>query len=242
MFKTIHLKVKNSDRKYFSRLFAEAKWFANTILASDEIVKFDTKQKTVWLTPECSEEVKFLSSQMRQEVKDQLISNMKGLNARKKRGYKVGKLKFKRIVNCIPLKNQTLRIKGKKVFFQGNKKAFNLFGTHQLPEDGQIQSARLLRNPFGIYLDLSVKIADELVEQKELPVIGVDFGIKDSLTFSDGTQFNPVFIETVKLIKQRHKRLSKKKKGSYRWKKCKYLLNKAYQKLDKEEVNARLKS
>ena len=235
MFKTYHLKIKNTDKSYFSRLFSEAKWYSNTIISSSDIFKFDTKSKIAFLTAEISEETKWLSSQMRQELKDRVISNLKVLAVRKRKGGKVGKLKVRKFVNSIPLKNQTLTFSGNRVRFQGSKKWFRVFGLEQLPKGYKLQSARLLRNALGIYLDLSVEIESEqkLVEEKE--VIGVDFGIKDALVFSDGLELNTDFGDTEKRIKQAHKELSRKKKGSNRRQKARHRLAKIYQQLENQK-------
>lgn len=239
MFKTYHLKLKNSDKAYFGKLFAEAKWYTNTIISSSDIFKFDTKSKTAFLTPEISQETIWLSSQMRQELKDRIISNLKGLSVRKARsaGGKVGKLKHKKFVNSIPLKNQTLKFSGNRVRFQGCKKWFQVFGLNQLPDGYKIQSARLLRNAIGIYLDLSIEIDAEIIVIDK-PVIGVDFGIKDALVFSDGLQLNTNFADTEKRIKRARKQLSRKKKGSRNRRKAKHALAKIYQRLDNQKKDA----
>ncbi len=237
MFKTYHLKLKNTDKAYFSRIFAEAKWYVNTIISSSDIFKFDTKSKTAFLTAEISQETIWLSSQMRQELKDRVISNLKGLSVRKRKGAKVGKLKHRKFVNSIPLKNQTLKFSGSRVRFQGCKKWFQVFGINQLPDGYKLQSARLLRNAIGIYLDLSIEIdAETIVIDK--PVIGVDFGIKDTLVFSDGLQLNSSFAETEKRIKRAHKQLSRKKKNSANRRKAKHALAKIYQRLDNQKKDA----
>jgi putative transposase len=241
MYKTYHLKLKNSDSNYFSRLFAEAKWYTNTIISSKDIFNFDTKQTIAFLTPEISEEVKYLSSQMRQELKDRVIESIKGLSARKKKGYKVGKPKYRKVVNSIPLKNQTLKLSGNRVKFQAYKRYFTVSGLNQLPKDYKIQNAKLIRNAKGIYLDITVKVEVETV-LVEKQIIGIDLGIKDALNFSDGTVVNTDFSETENRIKKAHKEVSRKTKGSNRYKKAKHQLNVAYQTLanQKQDVEDKI--
>jgi putative transposase len=241
MFKTYHLKLKNSDSNYFSRLFAEAKWYTNTIISSEDIFKFDTKSRIAFLTPEISQELNYLSSQMRQELKDRLISDIMGLSARKKKGYKVGNLRYRKVVNSIPLKNQTLKLSGNRVKFQGYKRYFRVSGLIQLPKDYKIQNAKLIRNAKGIYLDITVKVeAETLVVEKQ--IIGLDLGIKDAINFSDGTVVNTDFTETENRIKKAHKELSRKTKGSNRYKRAKDKLNVAYQTLanQKQDVEKKI--
>lgn len=234
MYKTYHLKLKNSDNQYFSRLFAEAKWYTNTIISSSDVFNFDTKSKLAYLTPAISQEVKYLSSQMRQELKDRVIEAIKGLSARKKKGYKVGKLKYRKFVNSIPLKNQALKFSGDRVTLQGYKKYFRVSGLAQMPKSYKVQSAKVIRNAVGIYVDITIKLEEEIV-LSEKPVIGVDFGIKDALSFSEGTIINTHFAETESKVKKAHRRLSRKTRGSYRYRKARLGLSKAYQRLDNQK-------
>ncbi len=238
MFKTYHLKIKNTDTSYFSRLFAEAKWYYNTIVSSSDIFKFDTRVKTAYLTPETSEETKYLSSQMRQELKKRVISNLKGLSVRKKKGARVGKLKCRKFVNSIPLKNQTLKILGNRVSLQGYKNSFRVFGLDQLPENYKLQSASLLRNAKGIYLDLSVEIENQPISRGEKQIIGADFGIKDALTFQCGTTLNFDSAETLNRLKKAHKELSRKRKGSRNRRRAKWKLARIYQTLNNQKQDA----
>lgn len=241
MYKTYQLKLKNPDNEYFGRLFAEAKWYYNHILSSDDIFKFDTKTKIVGvLIKDGIEERKCekLAAQMRQNIHERICSAIKGLAAAKKKGYKIGKLKFTSEVNSIPLSNQTFVIKNRRVRFTCNKKSFRLLGLEQLPE-GQIKSAEIIRNTTGIFLHVVVELLDSstLISGK-LPVIGVDFGIASAFTFSDGCTVNTDFLETIKLINKRQRQLSKKVKCSKNWLKAKAALNKAYIKIGNQKKDA----
>jgi putative transposase len=232
MYKTYQLKIVKND--YFNLLFREAKWYYNTVLASEDVFNFDTKEKIAFLTPEISQETTILSSQMRQEIKKLLCSSVKGLSQRKKRGYKVGKLKFKGFLNALPLKNQTFKLSKNRIRFQGCKKSFKIRGYQQLPENYVIKSGVLIRNPDGIYLKLVIEEADQpvIIPTK---IIGIDMGVKDSLTFSDGTKLNTIFAESEQEIKKLHRKLSKKEKGSKNRLKARAKLGKAYHKLDKRK-------
>ncbi len=228
MYKTYQLKIKNTDEEYFNSLFKEAKWYYNTILASTDVFKFDTKSKIAFLTPEICQETKHLSSQMRQEIKKKLISSIIGLSKRKKT-VKAGKLKFKSFVNSLTLKNQSFKLDGTKIKLQGYKKKFRVAGVLQLPENYKVASGILHRNPLGLYLLVTLELPDieKIVPTQEL---GVDFGVKDSLVFSDGTVINTNF-DTL-AIRKTQKALSKKVRGSNNYKKCRTKLGVKHKKLD----------
>lgn len=241
MYKTFQLKIKNTNPKYFEQLFREGKYFYNTVLATEDIFSFDTKSKSVFKAPETVYDLQVLSSQMKQELKDLVIQNIKGLSVKKKNGYKVGKLKFKKFINAIPLKNQTFNFIGNKVRFQGNNKhKFKVSGLNQIPENSTIKSGALTRNPLGIYLHVTVEVSDAKprTNQTENPAIGIDLGIKDSISFSDGTKLNTNFSEAEFLIRNNHKNLSRKKKGSKNREKAKLALAKSYQKLNNQKKDA----
>lgn len=81
--------------------------------------------------------------------------------------------------------------------------------------------------------------ASVLVEEHIAPIsktgedVGIDVGLKDLLTLSDGTSFdNPRwFRESEARIKQLNKKLSRQRRGSNSYKKTKILLAKAHEKL-----------
>lgn len=238
MYKTFQLKIRNDKPEYFDRLFLEAKWYYNTILASDDLFKFDTKSKTVYLTEDktITETTRYLSSQMRQEIKDRILSNIKGLSKSKNRGNRIGHLKFRKFVNSIPIKNQTVRIKGQTLYIQSlKKKSFNLSGISQLPQNYKIKSASLVRNPGGLYLHVSIEQESSTTPQDEKKVAGIDLGIKDSFTFSDGAVINTNFREAEVKLKKSHKKFSKKKNGSKNRNKARISLAKIYHKLDNQK-------
>ena len=79
-------------------LFIEAKWLTNELIGSEDIFDYDSKVKTVKHFDKDKNEIiseyQLLSSQMKQSIHQDLISNIKTLNSLKKKGHKVGSLKF----------------------------------------------------------------------------------------------------------------------------------------------------
>ena len=89
--------LKKSDIEKLERLFAEAKWLYNYIVADIEnrLTNNTWKLKEVTVkTPSGSEEreLETISSQIRQGIVDRIKNNLKALKAAKDAGYRVGKL------------------------------------------------------------------------------------------------------------------------------------------------------
>ena len=99
-------------------LFLQAKWFCNMVLASTDVFAFDTSIKQGEVkkgeTKE-TRELNFLSSQMKQGLHERIKQDIYGLAEKKKKGKKVGQLKFKKTLQSIPLKqyNNTYKIDSK---------------------------------------------------------------------------------------------------------------------------------
>lgn len=91
--------------KHLKSLFLEAKWLYNHVLASGNIFETDSKIDAVKVKDHFeTREIKHLSSQMKQEIIEQMKDNIRGLSKLKKNGQKVGHLKFKSDVNSVSLK------------------------------------------------------------------------------------------------------------------------------------------
>lgn len=149
-FNLSHNKLSSSDKFYLKQLFQESKYYYNYLLFLSQqtivddfgniiyphnIFNFDTKINHIQVYDSCLKqffdyELKLLSSQMKQKIRDKLTDNIKGLSKKKINGGKIGKLKYKSSVN-VPLKqfNNTYRLDDdfKYLTIQGNnKKHFKL--------------------------------------------------------------------------------------------------------------------
>lgn len=238
VFKVYHFKIQGKH-SYFSRLFAEAKWWTNFILSNEDLKAFDTKQKLVPVKRGenlDTEPLNFLSSQMKQGVYQRLFDDIKGLAKKKRKGGKVGRLKFKSFVNSVPLKNQSFKLLGNRVKLQGFRKSFRVCGIKQLPELPDIRCGELIRKPSGIYLSVTVKVPDEPTEKYRY--VGVDMGIKDAIVFNDGCTVNFESPVLEKRIKKAHKDISRKKLGSNNRRKARHVLRKLEEKLFNQKKDA----
>ncbi len=126
-----------------------------------------------------------LSSQMKQEIIGRTKDNIKGLSNSKKNGNKIGKLHFKRRIRTIPLKQygNTYNISGNYIKIQKIGR-LKVSGINQIPKDADIANATLeSRNgDYFIYISTFTGIKDIIYSDNG---IGIDFGVKSSLTLSN---------------------------------------------------------
>lgn len=221
ILKTYIVKIDSSHfnlktKEYFRRIFLEAKWFYNFILSND-LKTFDTKIKQVKIINKDHQEeirdIKFISSQMKQAILTRTIESCIGLKASKKKR-KIGKLKFKTVINSIPLKqyNNTFKIISKNhIRLQNCKQKLRVSGLKQLKNIVLYSNAKIIRRPSGLYLHISGY--EKPKERINLGTLGIDMGIKDNLTFSNGIQVN-LKIPISNSIKLKQKKISKSIKGS----------------------------
>jgi putative transposase len=201
-----HLGAK---RQVLERLFLEAKWLTNYALENG--LKVDCRLKTVGVKvgSHFEERVINLPSQVRQELLDRMRDDLRSLHAKKVKGYKVGRLRFKRTVNSIPLKQYgiTYLILGNRVRLQGVG-WLRVNGVGQIPADAEPASATLVRRHGDYYLHVNTFVARE--SNKNGLAVGTDFGIKNQATFSNGVRVN-YGVPLPKRLKGLCKSLSRKK-------------------------------
>jgi putative transposase len=135
-------------------------------------------------------EIKYLGSQLKQAIQERVRDNLRTLKALKEKGYKVGRLKFKKKVSTIRLKQFKVSF---DIDFERNKVRiqvlgwFRVFGLHQLPRDCEIASAQLIKKPSGFYIYLTCYVSKEYFEREKVKnAVGIDFGVANKLTLSNG--------------------------------------------------------
>lgn len=239
-----HLKLitNNSSKQSqddLKQVFNQAKWIRNHILSLENVNDYNSAKTIAVKTPNGYEErkIELLGSQVKQAVYDQIKNDIKSLSARKKNGYKIGKLKFVREVKSLNLKqvNSTYRFNKKmnRVKIQGLPNWYSVRGADQFKnfDSYEMANAKLLKKADGYYLAVTVysnvvkKNIDGLVDS-----LGVDFGVKTHFTLSDGKEFNVKIMETERL-KRLNRKLSRQIKGSNNYHKTRILIQKEYQKL-----------
>ena len=205
-------KLSSFQKDTINALFREAKWFRNYALS--DINSADDKIKVLSIKVGDNFEERnltILGSQVKQSVITEIKSSLKSLNKAKKRGRKVGALKFKSVCNCVTLKQYgtTYRIdkENKTISIQNIKKPIKVNGLKQIPDDAELANAKFVRKASGLYFYITYYVDKEehiLTNQD----CGIDFGIKTNITSSDGNKRN-VLVEENKGIKLASRRLNK---------------------------------
>ena len=106
-FKLSKGSFNRKTREHLALVFLQAKWFVNYVIAQPNVFEVDTRIKSVPVKVDKQFEERsltLLSSQMKQALLDRVQANVRSLATKKKQGEKIGKLRFRVIVNSIPLK------------------------------------------------------------------------------------------------------------------------------------------
>jgi putative transposase len=223
-------------------LFHEAKWFYNHCLSQNDIFDISVrkaKQVSIKVLDSFeNRELKNLSSQMKMGLHEKTIANIKMLSTIKKKGNIVGRLKFSKEVNSIPLPQYDTTYKllenNRKVKIQGIKKPLRILGFNQLPKEAEFANGRLIKKASGYYLQITTFIPKEIIDKSSLPVIGIDMGIKDSIVLSNGEKYSCKLPETDKL-KELQKKLKFKTKWSKNREELKRKIKKEYEKISNKK-------
>ena len=225
--KLTHLSKEKVE--YLNRLFVEAKWFYNDVIASNNIFNYNYKSLLVIVKNPISKlfecrHLFHLTAQMRQAILDKIKYSIKMLSSKKKKGRdkEVGKLKFKSEINSIPLKqyDMTYKIIGKnKIQLQCSpfKNGFRCVGLKQIPKEVEMCNATLIRKATGFFLKITCYVLKEK-KVKENKVIGFDLGLRTTVTDSNGKEYRWLFEETEKLKYYQRKMQSQKYHSKNWWK------------------------
>ncbi len=236
-----HLSNKQSEQ--LKMLFVEAKWLYNDILnfsKTNKISTYDTKSNFVNVLNKDKQveqrELKFIGSQMKQSVLADILANLKGLKKLKEHGHKVGWLNFKSDYCSLTLKQYgtTYKISGNKIKIQNISGQLRVNGLKQFINipNIDIANAKLLNTPTGYYIAITVYRFNTDIPVKNFigKEIGIDMGIKNHITLSNGEKFNSTIKETERL-KRLQRKLSRCVKGSNNRRKIIRLIDKEYQKM-----------
>lgn len=244
--KVVMSKLSCVQKEELNATFREAKWLRNDIISDLEHANRNAKTANV-KTPNGFEEreLTHLGSQMKQDIYDKVKSEIKGLATKKRRGKKVGHLKFKSVCNSLPLRQfgttykidfNLNRIKVQKI-----KKAFHVRGLKQIPEDAEFANATLVRKASGLYFYITCYIpVISLVKTGKS--VGIDFGIENNLNFSDDREAVNVYINETNYIKRLSRKINRcwirnGKKHSANNKKCIMKLRRAYERLANQKAD-----
>lgn len=248
--KVFALKIDESHlsfkvRKALDDTFLQAKWLYNDILSHRDAFDRDGKLRAVTVkvfnpeTQKCDipeQRQITLGSQMIQSIIKRTQLNIINLAKAKAKGIKIGALDFAKEVNSIPLKQYgtTYKFSGKNHVILQKIGKVRVHGIQQL-EGKELASAVLTRDATGYYIKVLTYSPKEI--SKTSGVIGLDFGIKDSIVTSEGEKFNWKF-PIPEELKRKQRRFFKSKKGSKRRNKVANKVRKSYKKLVNRKVDA----
>lgn len=243
----LKVSIRHNPKSVFEKLsqcFKEAKWVINDMLSLSEnnpdnsmfdykytehkvVVHYDKDKNPITDTVA-------LPSVLHRATVAQKKTDIVNLAKAKKKGIKVGALKFKSQVNCLPIiTGFTQILDGCRITIPGFRK-LRVHGLNQLHqfEKFELADAKLIRKASGYYVKISVMLPKE----RRIPTnrnVGLDFGIKDSITTSYGDKYKCNVRETdrLKFLSRKLNRRGKKKneKGSKLYYRCLRQLRREYE-------------
>ena len=222
------------------RCFLEAKWLSNAVIASETLTLEDTS--SVQIKVKDSFEVRpinTLSAQMKQSVVDSVKTNVSNLSKAKKKGLKVGRLQFKSECNRINLKQfgQTYNIKSKSKIRVQNIGVLVVNGLERINLDEvEFANAKLIKKSSGFYIHLTVYTNKQPQEQIVKEFLGLDMGIKDQLTFSNGVKVN-FYLEESEQLKGLMRKLNRQTKGSNQYKQTLNRIKRIYEHINNKKLD-----
>ncbi|MFQ5978572.1 MAG: RNA-guided endonuclease InsQ/TnpB family protein [Candidatus Heimdallarchaeota archaeon] len=241
-------KLNTTSRSHLARLFLEAKWFYNWVLSQPDAFAIDTSVQTVLVkVGDVFEERALicLSSQMKQGLVTQIQQAIRALAALKKTGHKVGHLKFKTFVDCIPLKQYGITYQldcaHQRLKLQKVKQRMRVHGCGQLPRDAELANAQLLRRHGDYYLHVvtyQARTTRPCLSAPPATAIGIDTGLQTQFTFSNGVavEYRIPFPERLRRL---YRAFSRTQKGSRNRQKVRTKLQKAFATLSHRKKDIR---
>ena len=234
--------LNEAQKIHLKMLFIEAKWLYNdapTFTQEHDINDYDTSIRTVHGLDKdkqpVTHELEYLGSQMKQSVIQSIKHNLKGLAVLKKHNHIVGSLRYKSDYESINLQQyrKTYRFYDEHhIGLQGFRERIRIRGANQFWNIPGLEfaNAKLLNLPDGYYLAITTYQNKGGEKKKYKPEIGIDMGIKTTITTSDGRKYK-VLIEESERIKKCQRLIARRKEGSNNRYKARKLLQRAYQKL-----------
>ena len=214
-------RLSKAKLEKLKRCFPEAKWLYNAVVASETLTLENTSTVQVKVRDGFeTKEIKNLSAQMKQSVVDSAMANIFNLSKAKKSGLKVGKLQFKKECNEVNLKQygHTHAVKGKNKIRIEKIGVLVVNGLEQINLDEvEFANAKLIQKPSGFYINITTYSKKQPQPATEKEVLGLDMGIKDQLTFSNGVKVN-FYVEESEQLKGLMRKLSRQVEGSNQYK------------------------
>jgi putative transposase len=220
-------KLSAAQKLQLKMMFVEAKWIWNDALGwcsqSEENKPWDYKLTNIVHhfdkdNNSVEHKLQYLHSQMKQEVIKLLCTNIKALSSLKKKGHKVGRVRFKSNFDSLHVKqctNTSLKLKsGRYCKIPKISGLVRVNGLSQFINKPEIEIAcfDILNTPLGYYISFCTYQDKKYIEKRKLKnkAIGIDFGCSTSFTTSEGKKYNCIIEESGRL-KHLQRKLTKKK-------------------------------
>ena len=231
-------RLSRAKEEKLNRCFLEAKWLRNAAVATGTLSLEDTSNVQVKAKGEFeTREINTLSAQMKQSIVDSVKRDVFNLSKAKKKGLKVGRLQYKKECNEINLKQfgNTYSIKGKNKIRVGKIGVLTVNGLEQIDLDEvEFANAKLIKKPSGFYIHLTVYKKKQPQPETSKEVLGLDTGIKDQLTFSNGVKVN-FYLEESEQLKGLMRKLNRQTKGSNQYKQTLTRIKKIFEHLNNKK-------
>lgn len=211
--KVVSNKLNRLQKGSINGIFREAKWIRNAYIADKDSCKGNFKTVPVKIGDETeTRKLSYIGSQMKQSVIKQVNSEIRSLSSHKKKGDKIGKLRYKSFCNSIDLKQYgvtyDIDFAGNRIKVQNIQKSLYVKGLKQIPSDAEICNARMVRKASGLYFYVTCYVPKKK-EPSTGRQVGIDFGIEHNLNFSDGSDPADVSVKESKKTKKLSKKINR---------------------------------
>ena len=243
--KIVEKRLNKKQKEELKRLFIEGKWFYNHVLNlhrngtpfsqinTGQIKEVSHRDKA---KNDLTDELTVINAQEKQAIVDRMSANEKTIMRLTKKGLqKDGELHFMSEMTCIPLKQYGVTYKFKsanKVRIGGISGVVLLRTGGQLEDVDEFANANLIHRADGYFLKVTCFTNNEKLPQRPTKgkEIGLDFGIKTSLTTSEGEKID-VLVEESERLKRLQRQLFRRAKGSNNRYRTRLLIQREYQKM-----------
>ena len=250
--KVVEKRLNKKQKNELKRLFVEGKWFYNHVLnlhkegtvfgdidavAIKEVTR-KTKDKEA-----ISEKLTTLTGQERQAIVSRMSANEKTIERLTEKGKQEGgELHFMSEMTCIPLKQYGVTYKFKssnKVRIGGISGSILIRTGGQLEGVDEFANANLVHRADGYFLKITCFKNNENLPPRQTngKEIGLDFGIKTSITTSEGDKID-VLVEESERLKRLQRQMFRRAKGSNNRYRTRLLIQKEYQKMTHRKMDA----
>lgn len=222
-------------------LFLEAKWLYNDILnygnvKGNSIFDYDLGNTVEVKLPDGTfdgRSLEHIGSQMKQSVYSDLKSSIKALSKLKKKGHKVGRLKFKSEITAVTLKQYGTTYKfhnNHKVKIQNIHGLVRVNGLDQINDNVEFANAKLLNRADGYFLAITTYTERRPYSNRPRADVGIDMGCHTSFTLSTGEEID-VKVKEPERLKRLQRKQHRQKKGSSNRKRTIHRIRKQHQRL-----------